>query len=300
MVFTVVIILFGIYFFKNRDQFQVLFDIPFLNVVLIAVMQLLVISTNILFLWIFLLVKEKKDSWLTLTKVTFRSSIINFFGFLQGGVGYRAYYLKRFKNISLADFAGLMFINYWAVFVISSLLGTVGLIIQGNILSSYISSLLALFFAGVIIALSALSFIPKGISNFFSWHQLIKVSQLFDHIRHNKKFLLIFMVVALLQYVSSTLLFYLTLNAIGANLTIGGLLVYSSLAQFSILIALTPAAIGLREGLLIILQDTVGVNTQEIILSATLERAVYFVLLIILALFLSGRIKKPTKNQLQN
>lgn len=287
--------LFIYYYIQNRDAFQSLLGISPVLLTFIGVMQFVVILTNTVFLKIFIRVYGKSARWPELLLVTLRSSVINFFGFLQGGIGYRAYYLKRQHDIAYRDFSGLLLANYWAIFLVSSVFGLFGIIIQGPITSSFSSIVLATLFFSSTIVLLAMSRLPKLVRSLAQRAHIERFVDAIQQLQDNRRMGGYFIATALIQFTVSTLVFFLTIFAVGATPSFGGILVYSAVAQFSVLIALTPSAIGFREGLLILAQGSLGVDTSVIILSATVERLVYFIILAILSVTTSPPIRAILK-----
>jgi uncharacterized membrane protein YbhN (UPF0104 family) len=102
--------------------------------------------------------------------------------------------------------------------------------------------------------------------------------------------------VIILQLGGSLLANFVELQAIGANISIGGLLVYTGTSQFAIVIALTPGAIGIREALLLVVQQQMHLTTQDIVLAATVDRVVYFITLALITPFaLAAKKQLPAK-----
>jgi uncharacterized membrane protein YbhN (UPF0104 family) len=86
-------------------------------------------------------------------------------------------------------------------------------------------------------------------------------------------------VILLIQLAGSLLANFTALQAVGAHVTAGGLLIYTGVSQFSVVIAITPGAVGIKEALLLIVQGQMHLRTQDIVLAATLDRLVYFITL---------------------
>lgn len=111
-------------------------------------------------------------------------------------------------------------------------------------------------------------------------------------ITQNKNLMFSLFLLAFLQYSAMVALFYIELASLGYTPKLSGIMVFASVANFSLLLALTPAAIGFREGLLIFSQNSLGVDTGAIILSSTIDRSIYFLGLVIFAI----AIQKPFTN----
>jgi uncharacterized membrane protein YbhN (UPF0104 family) len=219
---------------------------------------------------------NKHISFFESFKVTAYSGIINFFGFLQGGVGFRGYYLKKNYDISIKNYVAMTTFQYVAVFGISGLLIVLGLAVvnQGIIVLSFVATSIFLTLL-LFLANSIRPELFNGIKSRFI--QALKIS--------NLKNIFIIILIAILQLCGSGLAYYIGLESIGADVTLGALLIYTGVSQFSILIAITPGAVGFREGLLLLVSSQMGLNTQDIVLAATIDRLVFFITLAIITPF---------------
>lgn len=88
--------------------------------------------------------------------------------------------------------------------------------------------------------------------------------------------------IAILSYLGSLVMFSAEFWAIGIKIQIPSLFLYTSFVTTSVLISLTPGAIGIRETILLVTSVTIGINTSQILNLALLDRAVNFSLLFLL------------------
>lgn len=218
--------------------------------------------------------------------VIVKSSVINFFGFFQGGAGYRAYYLKKNYNVNYSHFALLFTANYLVVFFICALFGLIGSLLQTTHAQQSANYGVVAFFAACAISLLTLMFIsPSKLPGKSKIAVRTKaVLGEWDVIVSNKKRLLELFLIGLAQFWFLAVSFFFELKAVHASTTVAGLMVYSAVAGFSILVAFTPAAIGFRETLLIFAKQALGVSVSLILLTAIVDRLIYFVLLALLML----------------
>ncbi|GEM_PF-1894070 len=278
--------LFVWFFMNHKDEFSILTTIPIVLIIAIALCQLAVVLTNVVFQVVLLKIYRVDMSWLDSFVVIVKSSVINFFGFLQGGTGYRAYYIKKHYGIDYKRFGLLFTANYLVVFSLFAFFGLVGSLLQ-TIQSGHTANYgVVAFFAAATIGLLIMMFVsPSRIPGRGSFSTKLRgaLSE-WDNITSNKRRVAVLFLIAAVQYLATAGAFYLELKAIHAETTIAGLMVYSAIAGFSILVALTPAAIGFRETLLIFARQSLGVSVSVIILSATVDRITYAVLLLLLTI----------------
>lgn len=286
---------FAYYFFSNRDSFAVLKTVSIVALISIGLIELLIIATNALYLKISLNIYERNGRWKDLFFATFKSSVINFFAFFQAGIGYRAYFMKKNYKISYKGFTSILVMNYWALMMVSCLFGIVGLLLQEQSLVSKDLIVPSLLLSTTLILMILLVALPGTLAKITSYFKVSKLQSYIHQFQSHRTYWPSFIKIATAQYILSFLITVVLLKSIGADPTLEGVLVYAAVAQFSIFIALTPSAIGIKEGLLIATQDAMSVSTEQIVVAATLERVVYFVILIILGAAMHFTEKLSTK-----
>lgn len=275
------ILIFLNYFLENRDQFSVILQAPWHDVVLITLLQLVVIITNTLMIIKLLVPFRVAISIREAFDLIIRSSAINFFGFLQGGTGYRAYYLNKKYKLKYKKFMLLFMANYIIIYFVSSALGLLGILLSANTLDLS-GQIVVIFFISIILVLLILLFMDhkwvKPKNRFFL--KLKSVLAAWNDITRSKKLLLTLLILAFLQYLSMVYLFKIELDAINQPINWFSAMGFAGVANFSLLIALTPGAIGFRESLLLFSKDALGITNEAIIISSTIDRLIYFFLLL--------------------
>lgn len=284
---SLTIVLFVFYFLNNQESFERIWDLSFWQLGLILLGQSLVILANTFILSIIVSFSGKKIPFAESAMVTAYSSVVNFFGFLQGGVGLRGIYLNKYFSVKYRQYFLLTAVQYILLFSLAGLMIFVGVSFTNDIKN-------ALFLVGLfIISLSAFYFLLRLLRN----EKIADLSSRLTNITsifRNRRILLITSALVL-QLCGSFLAYGAALDSIGADITIGGLLIFTGISQFSIVIALTPGAIGIREGLLLIAQSQMLLSANDIIVASTIDRAVYFItlaLLVPIALAARGKINR--------
>jgi uncharacterized membrane protein YbhN (UPF0104 family) len=286
-----VLIVFAFYLRSNSEQFNSLRNVSFFSVVLIVVGQLTVLLSNAILLRYIARLFKKPLPLMESIRVTAYSSLINFFGFLQGGVGFRGYYLYQYYAIPVKKYVAMTTVQYAIVFGLSGLMVLTGLVFaKQNTLTPLLVTALISF---IVIVTATFLFIYYKKTAF--------TVRIISRIETATKFLNASIVgkiilVATLQLLGSALAYYVGLRSIGAEVSVESLFIYTGVSQFSILIALTPGAIGIREGLLLIVSTQMNLSTQDIVLAATIDRAVFFITLGVIAPF-SINMKKKINSQ---
>lgn len=280
------LIAFIYYFVQNQELFNRIGNLTWWQVLLIILGQSIVFFSNILVSIIFLQFIGKKLHFLDSTRITAYSSLVNFFGFLQGGVGLRGVYFKRHFGMTLKKYFGLTVIQYLFLFGISGLFVLIGISFTTSLSSALLLGTLTIVFVVVAVLLFRKTRAVQKIRT-----KLSALTQLLQ-----ARPLTMLLAVIILQLLGSLLASFTELQAIGADVSLGGLLIYTGTSQFAIVIALTPGAIGIREALLLIVQQQMHLTTQDIVLAATVDRAIYFVTLALITPFaLAAKKQLPVK-----
>jgi uncharacterized membrane protein YbhN (UPF0104 family) len=280
------LVAFTYYFLQNQALFARLNHLVWWQILLIIIGQITVFFSNVLVSIIFIQFVRKKLHFIDSARITAYSSLVNFFGFLQGGVGLRGIYFKRQFKMSLKKYFALTLVQYLFLFAIAGIFILVGITLTQGIGSA------------IILAIIGIVALALGLLFFGSSPAAKKLQNRFDRINQllRARPLSMLFAVIILQLCGSLLANAVELQAIGAHVSFGGLLIYTGTSQFAIVIALTPGAIGIREALLLIVQQQMHLTTQDIVLASTVDRVVYFVTLACIApLALSAKKRLPKK-----
>lgn len=191
--------------------------------------------------------------------LTAYSAVINFFGPLQSGPAFRAVYLKKKYRLDLKIFAvaSLGYLFFWGVFSCLFLLS--------GVLKWW---LVPVSLVGVVVTLLALR--SKWIApklkqlDLHGWYYLALAT--------------------LLQIVFVTLVYFVELRTVAPGTSFSQAVIYTGAANLALFVSLTPGAIGFRESFLVFSQHLHHISNSTIVAANILDRAVYIVLLALLAL----------------
>ncbi|MEK7594934.1 MAG: lysylphosphatidylglycerol synthase domain-containing protein [Patescibacteria group bacterium] len=195
--------------------------------------------------------------------LTAYSSVVNFFGPLQSGPAFRAVYLKSKYKLNLKDYTVATFVYYFFYAAFS------GMFLFFGILKWWLIVPVVL---GIIVLL-ALRKDPRALNrlsklDLTGWYFLAAAS--------------------LLQVVLVAAIYYTELSAIDPNISLSQAIIYTGAANFALFVSITPGAIGFRESFLLFTQRLHHIDSSTIVAANILDRAMYVVLLLILALFIFG------------
>ena len=186
------------------------------------------------------------------------SSLINFFGPGQSGPIFRAAYLKKRHNLRVKQFMFTLMIYFGFYAIISAMFVVVG---------SRPWWQTALLMAAV--AAGSLYMIKR----------YKKRSHIDTEGGLNPATIGWIFGATVLQVASFAVIYGIELQQVGAHASIGQILSYAGISNFSLFVALTPGAIGIREAFLVFSQNLHGIDNTTIVAANILDRAVYLVFL---------------------
>ena len=218
-------------------------------------------------------------------ELTFKGYLGNFFGFGKSGTGYKAFFLKNKYNFSFIKFLSFYLFLQTLTLFFTSLISIVFIIFKfSNELENYYP---LLFLLAIVLLIS---FLINFISKFFSKIKIIKNTRYLNKIRvtleelsfltnnlsllnRNFKNILIYQVFI---QTSLFLQIYLIGSSIGIEIKLLNNFIYNVVSQLSTFISITPNSIGLREILLLISNNYIGLEDSKIINIAILDRITDF------------------------
>jgi uncharacterized membrane protein YbhN (UPF0104 family) len=193
--------------------------------------------------------------------LTMYAAIINFFGPLQSGPAFRAVYLKKKHGINLKNYtvATLVYYCFYGGFSV--------LLLLSGLLKWW---LVPLTLAGLLCALAASR--SKRLKprmeqlDLHGWYYLAAAT--------------------LAQIVVVTLIYYTELRTVQPGVHFSQAVIYTGAANLALFVSITPGAIGFRESFLLFSQHLHHISNGTIVAANILDRAMYLILLGILALFI--------------
>lgn len=189
------------------------------------------------------------------------SSLLNFFGPGQSGPGLRAIYLKKRHNMRVKDYIFATLLYYACYAVISATMLFVGTRPWWQT-----ALLISLAGGGSLVVLRW--YAKRSKIDGREGLNIITMGWLF--------------VATLVQLLTQFLIYFIELSSINQHVGVGQALAYTGAANFSLFVALTPGAIGIREAFLVFSQGLHHISNATIVAANVIDRAVYLVFLGIL------------------
>lgn len=205
------------------------------------------------------------------------TSLANYVAPMIGGVGVRAAYLKRRHGLSLASLASIYAATYAVHFSLLALAG-LGLCWGLPALEPAVRASLTLLFGGLlVVGVVALGW-PFGVpaSGGIVWRSLRRVVEGWRRIRASRLPSLVLLLLVYLVLGWGT--FFAYFRALSIPIGVAEALLVSVLAELSIVLAITPAGLGITESAVVFGAGLAAVPIPHAVAMAALRRGVTVVI----------------------
>lgn len=252
---------------RNESYLILTLLIKSLNIFLIAAINLLAFS-----------IFNSDITYKETLKIHITSLFGNFFSFAKSGTAYKALTLKQRFNLNIKEFTIFFFVNQmFAVLAISF----VTLIYFNFFREDKLDNVILL----------SIAIIPLTLLLAFNL-----ISKKFKHTNFpllfkSKNLLIIFLAQLISSFVIISANFFLS-NTIGIELTFYDNLIYTLIAVTSIMISLTPNALGIREFLLLYFDNLIMLDSKILFNFSIADRLSDAFMLLIIYLIFIGKYKK--------
>ncbi len=294
---TILVILFFVfYFINNRSDFSAVFSTPLHIVLALFALNSLHFFLNGLFILNILKSFGHQIKTLESFYISTISSFGNNFIPMQGGAVIRSVYLKKTLNFPYAHFVSSLYGNYIIIFGVNAFFALITLFLIHRSMAS-VPLLLFLFFgllftAMLVLALVRIRIDPDKLSRFTLMNKarqvLHRILEGWARISGDKGLLLNLVLITVINLGVMAALFGLQFSALGLGGNPLAVLLYNCLSGVSLLVSLTPGALGVREGIFFLTSDVLGLTEGGIMQLALLDRGVTMLTLFFWFIVLSG------------
>ncbi len=291
------------YYKKNESEFFAIQQLDKVLLVQIIFLCFLYLLTEGLILKNIVIFLGKKinffKSFLVMNATYFCNTFIQF-----SGLGYRIYYLKKFKNLKISEILRFSIDTIVCEILIFSLIGIVtiffidfyskkieiSLILYVIFLAFFLSSIIYLNFLNRIILIIKFLFDKLNLTLFDKVIKIFLIKKK-NNFSFYKKQLFVF----LYQYIILFFIFFLILKKIDAENYIYLSFLITSLVDFSFLIALTPYSVGISEFITFVGTRDISLSFAEIIILINVFRICMLLLYFIFGpIFILINLKKTS------
>ena len=262
------------YYKKNESDFLVIQKLNYLlfsKVILLCFFYLLTEGLLLKNIVVFLGKKISLfKSFLIMSATYFCNTFIQF-----SGLGYRVYYLKKFKKIKISEILRFSLDTIACELFIFSLFGLISISLidlSSNIVNfnNILYILFLFFFLSSIIYLNFLNFFTFKIKYLLNKMNIFILDKVFKLFLIKKKNIFLFykkqFLIFVIQYALLFLIFFLMLYKMNIDNFFYISFLVTSLLDFSFLIALTPYSLGISEFITFAGTRDVSINLAEIII----------------------------------
>lgn len=250
------------YFLKHHDLVTNLKHVS--PLVGIEVLGLYIVKLVVLIL-VFYATMRLVDTKLNLKEngyINAYSLFMNFFVPGQTGPAYRGYYMKKHHKLRYLDYT-LATIFYYMIY------GTLSVIFVVTGSQPY--------YYTIPIIIIVISIAATALWVYMRKHQKARIDLAVKNV--------LFLVIATLsQLIIQSIIFFIEIHNAGSHASIGQVVTYTGTAELAVFAALTPGAIGIREGLLVLTEKLNHISSSTIVLANVIDRSVYIIFLLVLGL----------------
>lgn len=187
------------------------------------------------------------------------STLVNFFVPGQGGLAVRAIYLKKRHDLGIRSYVLATLVYYMCYAIVSTLM----LLVASRPWWQTLAGLVFVFITSIFVV---------------RWYRRRSGTKagMLDLSALNLLFLL---GSTILQAGVQVAVYAFELRAVNPGISLSQAITYTGAANFSLFVALTPGAIGIRESFLVFSEKLHQVSTATIVAASVMDRAVFLILL---------------------
>jgi hypothetical protein len=221
------------------------------------------------------------------------NSMFNYYLPARGGIVVRAYYLKNKYKFSYSFYTSLLTGSYIITLFLSAITGLLLTLLFKFIHGVLYEKLLAIFvmLISLILIITALLILSLKIGRNFDNEKLNNLTSNIRKglyfFRDNKKLIVIFSALYLISIFILGARLFICFSAIDIKVLFLQTFIISSLTAFSMVLSLTPANLGIKEGVITLSAYLFGIYANEAMLVALIDRAVAVILIFSLGLIFS-------------
>ena len=265
-------VVFAQYLVANPKIIDIIFGLHPAAIALLAIAYIGTIVANAFVLSVSLRMIGKRVGFAENVSLTGYSSVVNFFGPLQSGPGFRAAYLKQRHNVSVKKFlyATIVFYGFFAAMN--------GLVLFGALLFRSPSDKTVLLAAScILIAISA---------SFLAYRFIPSIRTILKNIKVTSPYFWAIGLGALALSFCTAAAYFIELLHVDVTITPVQAIIYAAAANLALFVSLTPGAIGFRESFLLLSERLHGIPADTVIAASIIDRAFYVLFLLALFIFL--------------
>jgi len=293
-----ILVALAIYYLKNNisDFNQLAIVSPWLIILLVILFLITYVAISSINLYLLKPLGvnlEVKESFMLSVMTGFYNLITPF----RGGMAARAVYLKKKYKFPYIDFLATLAASYVLIFLVAGIVGLFSVYYIYKITAQLSLIILGVFLVSTLSMLFIIIFSPRIPETKYPWlNRFIRVINGWHLIRKNKKVVLATLFFSFLQLLIGSTMLYLQFRVFGIQIPFTSTLFITALNSIGILLAITPAGLGITEAITVFSASTLGILPAQSLSAALLGRAISLIVLFILGPIFSYILlkKKPS------
>lgn len=214
----------------------------------------------------------------------------------RGGMAARAVYLKKKHNFTYTNFLATLAASYVLIFLVAGIIGLLTTYLIYKTTGAFSLPIFLIFLAAFLGMLFIIVVSPKfPLVRYEFINKFIRVINGWHLIKRNKKVIFATTILSFIQLLISALMLYLQFRVFGITVSYPAVLFIAALNSIGILIAITPAGLGVTEAITVFSAAAIGITPVQSLSAALLGRAVSLAVLFILGPIFSYILLKKKK-----
>lgn len=296
---SVVIVLFGIYLYRNQQILTVIQNINILYEIAISLLFLLIFFLEGIFIKLTLNAFDKDID----TKESYFLSIVSRIGNyllpMRAGAVFRAMYLKKTYRFEYSKFLSTLYAYYILLFFIYSVLGLIALFIKyvnSKVFFPVVTIFFVLLLLGTVLVIVFRKFEIKNVSKNKNIQKILSILNKFisswDNIVQKRNIFISLILLTTGNILVNWVIYIIEFKSLGIHINILDTLLYTCLSGVSLLVSITPGSLGIREAVFLFTSESLGLTQDSIMQLAFVDRGIMYVLLLLLLLFIAVFVKR--------
>jgi len=292
-ILVIILFLMWVFFQDNITSFPDLTKIPLYYYAIIIISLLLTIVFNglkIKKLTEFYKIKLGFSEWFGLSSV---NTMATYLAPFRMGIGARALYLKRVHKLPYTSFIVTLGATFLSTSMIISFIGALSLLSIGDFSNNGIVTLFILFLAVLAGSLVICIFSPKfRLTRFRLVNHAVNALNQWRVLKKEGSILPVLLLLDFLILLMFAVRFYFIFLGLSFDISFSTVFLISSLIFASDMVNITPANLGIREGLIAVITKTLNNNFSIGLYATAIDRIITIIIVFLTGLFYSYVLSK--------
>ncbi|RLG11628.1 hypothetical protein DRN69_07540 [Candidatus Pacearchaeota archaeon] len=266
---------FGVYLYRHFSEFRELKIVSPTYFIPLFLLFLLFLTNNGLILKYLLepfRIKLKFKEWFGLPIIT---AMGNFLTPFRGGMGMRAFYLKKIHQFSYSYFLSTLAGLYVIIFLVNSLVGLLTMALLYFFYETFNILIFTIFLCFFLFLLGIVFFSPKFKETKYPFiNKFINIINGWHLVKSDKKVLMSTILISGINIIIMATMMFLEFKVFGISISLLSVLFLSIVSTLGLFISITPGALGIKETIVAFVATVVDIPIPQILAVSILDRVV--------------------------